>query len=287
MEGQEQKGMDLMKKGDKAFNSFRLWNRSQRYEEAAEFYQHAANMFKIAKAWDKAANAFLKCVECHQKLSSKSDVAQDYINAAQCFKKANSSEMVNCYRFAIEIYLDMGRFSNAARYEKELAEHFEESLMFDDAIRHYSNAADHYNNSESSGTANQCKLKVAAFAAQKEDYDRAVQLYEQVAAESLPNPLLKWQARDHWLRAGICLLAKGELVGAKEAMAKYKEMDTGFGTYREGQLLQDIIDAVQDNNLDGFQNKLREYDQITQLDQWKITMLVRVRHTLTAAGDNL
>ena len=54
--------------------------------------------------------------------------------------------------------------------------------------------------------ANACYLKVAQFAATLEQYDRAIELYERVAAKSLENNLTKWSVRDYLLRAFICVL---------------------------------------------------------------------------------
>ena len=48
------------------------------------------------------------------------------------------------------------------------------------AVQHYEQAADYFKGEESTSSANKCMLKVAQYAAQLEDYEKAIQIYEQV-----------------------------------------------------------------------------------------------------------
>lgn len=82
---------------------------------------------------------------------------------------------------AIEIYTDMGRFTMAAKHHQTIAEMYEtEAVDLDRAVQHYEQAADYFKGEESNSSANKCMLKVAQYAAQLENYDKAIQIYEQV-----------------------------------------------------------------------------------------------------------
>lgn len=48
-------------------------------------------------------------------------------------------------------------------------------------MQHYEQAADYFKGEESLSSANKCLLKVAQYAAQLEQYDKAIQIYEQVS----------------------------------------------------------------------------------------------------------
>lgn len=50
------------------------------------------------------------------------------------------------------------------------------------AVQHYEQAADYFKGEESNSSANKCLLKVAQYAAQLEDYDKAISIYEQVSS---------------------------------------------------------------------------------------------------------
>lgn len=82
---------------------------------------------------------------------------------------------------AIEIYTDMGRFTMAAKHHQSIAEmHESDTVDFERAIQHYELAADYFRGEESNSSANKCLLKVAQYAAQLQNYDKAIKIYEQV-----------------------------------------------------------------------------------------------------------
>lgn len=47
-------------------------------------------------------------------------------------------------------------------------------------MENYEQAAEYFKGEESTSSANKCMLKVAQYAAQLEDFDKAIQIYEQV-----------------------------------------------------------------------------------------------------------
>lgn len=53
---------------------------------------------------------------------------------------------------------------------------------------------------------NKCILKVAHFDAQLEEYNAAIEHFEQVATDSIDNPLTKWSNKEFYLKAGLCSL---------------------------------------------------------------------------------
>ena len=58
-------------------------------EEAVECYQRAANLFKMAKKWGQAGNAFCEAANLHAKAGSRHDAASNYVDAANCYKKSD------------------------------------------------------------------------------------------------------------------------------------------------------------------------------------------------------
>lgn len=82
---------------------------------------------------------------------------------------------------AIEIYTDMGRFTMAAKQHQSIAEMFESEFVdYERAIHHYQQAADYFRGEESNASANKCLLKVAQYSAQLENYQKAIEIYEDV-----------------------------------------------------------------------------------------------------------
>jgi len=232
------------------------------------------------KKWDRAGEAYTRASECHLKLQSKHEAASNYINAANCYKKSNITEAMACLRQAIEFYTDEGRFSIAAKHQKELAELYESSSDLENAIAAYQLAADYYEGESSSSSANQCLLKVALFSAQLERYDKAIELYEQIAAASIDNNLLKWSVKDYLFRAGLCHLAKGDTVSADRALERYQDMDASFSSQRECKFLQDVVNACKGYDVDAFNTAVVEFDSISKLDSWKTSVLLKIKKSI-------
>ncbi|KNC78456.1 hypothetical protein SARC_09108, partial [Sphaeroforma arctica JP610] len=91
-----------------------------------------------------------------------------------------------------------------------IAEIYETELVdLDKACAAYSQAADWFQGEDSTSSANKALLKVAFFSAQLEHYEKAVDIYESVGLQAIENNLLKYGAREHFLKAGICSLCSG------------------------------------------------------------------------------
>ncbi|CAM8988089.1 unnamed protein product [Rhodiola kirilowii] len=274
------RGDDFEKKAEKKLNGWGLFG--SKYEDAAELYEKAANSYKLAKSWDKAGATYLKLASCHLKMDSKHEAATAFADAGHCYKKTNIKEAVSCLAQAVNSFLDNGRISMAARYEKEIAELYEQDQNFEQAMEYYEKAADLFQGEDVTTTANQCRQKVAQYAAQVEQYQKAVEIYEDIARQSLNNNLLKYGVKGHLLNAGLCQLCKGDIVAITNALERYQDLDPTFSGTREYKLLADIASAVDEEDVAKFTDCVKEFDSMTQLDAWKTTLLLRVKEKLKA-----
>lgn len=129
--------------------------------------------------------------------------------------------------------------------------------------------------------ANKLYLKVADLAALEGDYYKAIENFEKVASSSVSNNLMKWSVKDYFLKSGLCLLAVGDMVATNRALEKYRDMDPTFPSTREHQLLVDLAGAVEAGEQELFADKLFQYDQMSKLDKWKTTILLRVKNAIS------
>ncbi|XP_027855317.1 N-ethylmaleimide-sensitive factor attachment protein, alpha b isoform X1 [Xiphophorus couchianus] len=312
--GKEKEAAALMAEAEKKLKSSQsffgsMFGGSSKLEEACDMYVRAANMYKMAKNWcgkkadlfsfsssftavfmitvitpnhllSAAGNAFSKAAHLHLQMQSKHDAATNLIDAGNAFKKADPQEAINCLNRAIEIYTDMGRFTIAAKHHMSIAEIYETELVdIDKAIAHFEQAADYYKGEESTSSANKCLLKVATYAAQLEQYQKAIEIYEQVGTHAMDSTLLKYSAKDHFFKAALCHFCV-DMLNAKLAVQKYEEMFPAFSDSRECKLLKKLLDAYDEQNVDGYTDAVKEYDTISRLDQWLTTMLLRIKKTI-------
>ena len=82
------------------------------------------------------------------------------------------------------------------------------------------NACWRYGQFSGGGVYNDEYLKVAEYAGTLENYEKAIKIYEQVAAASLENNLLKYAAKEHFFRASLCHLCIDSL-NAQHAVQKW------------------------------------------------------------------
>eukprot|EP01100_Stratorugosa_tubuloviscum_P001216 TRINITY_DN1269_c3_g1_i1.p1 TRINITY_DN1269_c3_g1~~TRINITY_DN1269_c3_g1_i1.p1 ORF type:complete len:295 (-),score=158.40 TRINITY_DN1269_c3_g1_i1:126-1010(-) len=277
--GNEQRARELMAAGLKKEQSWSLFN-SSKYEEAAEFYIKAANLFKLAKLATQCGEAFQKAAECHRQQGNRHEVATNYINAANAIRKTEPAKSLAFLQQATAIYCEDGRFAMAAKYEKEAAQICETDDQLELAIEHYQRAADYFEGENSPSSANQCLLKIAEFSAQLEKYNRSVEVYEQVAASSIDNTLLKWSVKDYLFRAGLCRLCTGDVVSCQRALERYQQLDASFSASRECKFLNDLINSLDSFNLDQLNNAIADYDSISKLDNWKSMLLLRIKSNI-------
>lgn len=288
MADNEQKGIELVAEAQRKLKSSQgffgaLFGGSSKVEEACELYQRAANAFKMAKKWSAAANAYCEAADLHIKSGSRHDAATAYIDAGNCYKKTDPQEASSCLMKAVELYTDMGRFTIAAKHLMSIAEIYEANDI-EKAISCYEQAADYYRGEESNSSANKCMLNVAKYCAQLEQYEKAVEIYEQVATSSLENSLLKYSAKEYFFRAGLCHLCV-DLYNAQKAVSKYEEMNPSFSDSRECRLLKLLIEKLEEQDVDGFTDAVKDYDSISRLDQWYTTILLRIKKSIQDTPD--
>lgn len=120
----------------------------------------------------------------------------------------------------------------------------------------------------------------------EEDYLKSIELYEKVATVSVTNQLMKYSVKDFLLKSGICLLAAGDMVTTNQALEKYRDLDPSFTSTREHQLLIDLMETVEAGDPEAFADKLFQYDQVSKLDKWKTTLLLRIKNAIEEKGED-
>ncbi|KAI7739876.1 hypothetical protein M8C21_031180 [Ambrosia artemisiifolia] len=271
MSDQIAKGLEFEKKAEKKLSGWGIFGSKQ--EDAADLYEKAANCYKLAKSWDQAGAVYM---------DSKHEAANAYANAGHSYKKTNTKECIACLEQALNVFMEIGRLSMSARYCKEIAELYEQEQNLEQAITYYDRAADLFQGEEVTTSANQCKQKIAQFSAQLEQYQKAINIYEEIARQSMNNNLLKYGVRGHLLNAGICQLCKGDVVAITNALERYQELDPTFSGTREYRLLADLAAALDEEDVVKFTDAVKEFDSMTKLDEWKTTLLLRVKLLLKA-----
>lgn len=97
---------------------------------------------------------------------------------------------------------------------------------------------------------------------------------------------MKWSVKEYFLKAGICHLANGDMIATNRALESYRDLDPAFTQTREHQLLVDLSEAVEEGDQEKFADKLFQFDQMSKLDKWKTTLLLRVKEKIEGQEDD-
>ncbi|KAG6336093.1 hypothetical protein ID866_2990 [Astraeus odoratus] len=273
----------LLEKADKKANSSTGWfsSSSTKFEEAGDLYQQAANAFKLEKQFREAGDAHAREAECREKCNELNEAANAWWNAAKAYKKGYPDLAVQALSQTITHLTRAGRFRQAADREKEIAQIYQHELQdLRKACESLERAADWYAQEDATATANACYKDAADLHAELEEYPAAIARYEQVADHSLTSALTKYSVKEYWLRACLCALAMQDTVTAKRNIQKYMAQDVTFTSTRECKFINAIIEAIQGEDQERFTGCVVEYDQVTKLDNWKTSILLKIKRTI-------
>ncbi|KAJ3288798.1 vesicular-fusion protein S17 [Rhizoclosmatium sp. JEL0117] len=255
-------------------------------EDAAELFQRAGNTFKLNKQWKESGDAYMSQSNTLLRMGEKDEAATAFMNAAKSYKKSNPLESINALQQAVQILIEKGRFSAAASNQKQIAETYETDVGDIRGAREaYEKAGEWYQGEESHAQADACLLKAATFAAQLEDFEAAVNGFEDVASRCVDNKLTKWSMKEYFFKSGLCLLNIGDLVRVRSSLDRYCGMDLTFAETREYKFLQACTVAVDDGDVEAFTNAVFEFDRLTKLDDWKTKLLLRIKKGITEEED--
>ncbi|KAI7215247.1 TPR-like protein [Hortaea werneckii] len=283
----------LLQKADKqaasAGSGFSLFGgRAEKYEAAAELYIQAANAFRLQKSSKEAGQCFEKAASLQtNQLKEPDDAANTLTEAFKSYRKDEPEDAARCLEQAIQHYTLKGNFRRAATHKQNLAELYEVEMGDGKrAAEAYETAAGWYESDNAEALANKLFLKLADLSALESDYYKAISNYEKVAKSSINNNLMKWSVKEYLLKAGICHLCTGDSVATNRALESYRDLDPSFSQTREHQLLSDLVEAVDEGDQEKFADKLFQYDQMSKLDKWKTTLLLRVKENIEEKGED-
>lgn len=245
-------------------------------DAAAECYTKAANLFKMDKLWSKAGQAFYEAAKLQ---TERHDAAVCYTDAANCFKKCDVGEAVNCLLKAIEVYTDLGRFTLAAKHHENIAELYEGETNLESAVQHYEQAAEYFSGEENNSSAVRCLLKVAHLAALLKNYTKAISVYQEVSRRSIDSALLKYSVKEYIFRELLCQMCV-DVTETEKALERYERTCPIFQDSREDRLMRKLVECVEEGDVDEFTETIARYDQMSRLEQWFTTMLLRIKQEI-------
>jgi alpha-soluble NSF attachment protein len=249
-------------------------------ENSANLCLESGHLYKMDKNWNLAAEAYGKAADYFVECADKVAAAQYYVVSSDCLSNLETyhNDTDQLLSLAVQLYSETGAFSMAAKTLVKLAKVHANNKFADLAILTYLRAASIYETEGSLATANSQFIEASNLMIMNGKYLEAANILTKVTDRALTNNLLKWGAKNYVLLAILCYLAADD--GTKAFETYYTFDVSPNSNSRELTLAKSILDAIslQDPNI--FTEAVKDYDNITKLDQMHTKLLLAVKATL-------
>ncbi|EFN79607.1 Soluble NSF attachment protein [Harpegnathos saltator] len=234
---------------------------------------------------DNEQKALQLVAEAERKLSSSRSFFGSLFGSS-----SKVEEAVECYHRAANMFKMAKKWSSAGKAFYDAADLHAKAGSRHDAANNYVDAANCFKKSDTN-EAISCLLKaieiytdMGRFTMAAKHHQSIAEIYESeavdleraVATASLESSLLKYSAKEYFFRAALCHLCIDAL-NAQHAIERYQEQYPAFQDSREYKLIMTLIEHLEEQNLEGFTEAVKEYDSISRLDQWYTTVLLRIK----------
>ncbi|KAF1762572.1 hypothetical protein GCK72_010834 [Caenorhabditis remanei] len=249
--------------------------------EVPDLFIQAGDLFKEARNWKEAGEAFLEAAEFYAgQGDSKHDCTTQYAEAANCFRTILPERAVQCLEKTSEINTDMGRIIMAAENQVSIAELYETEFPDKELCKkHYQQAADYYEAEKQGIRASKCLVKVAMYLAELEKYAQASKEFEKIASNVSDHSTLKYAANEYLFRALLCHLYI-DPINTQHVVQKYEMASPSFSDSRECKFVKELLAAIEEKNEETYTESVANFDRISRPDNWSTDMLLKVKRTI-------
>ena len=260
---------------------------SMRKEDATDLYIQAANLYRLKKDFNLAGAQFVKAAEIQESLGNHNDTANHLVEAYKCFKGVSLTDAISSLSKAIHIFLTQnGQFRRAANFTMDLAELYESVNDYENASKSYEQAGDYFTTDHAEALATKAFLKCADLYALNGNYKRAVELYDNIIKNLLGNSLSRWSLKDYFFKVVLCVLCMDDVIEAHKRKDQFLQDDPSWGQSREYKLVEGILESIDQGDVEGFSDKVFDFDQFSKLDKLKTQLLLKVKNSVVAKDDD-
>lgn len=263
------------------------------YEEAIDLYVQAAKIYRLGNG--KVSKDYIKSADCYksaaqvafERLENYNDAAMNYVEAYKLCKMGDEYNNACEYlQQAINIFTkNMGQFRRAANYQFELGEIYELQLHQTKPAREaYELAGDWYLQDNAIQLSNKCYLKYADLLAMSyennDDLFKSIKMYKNLIDTNVKKNLNLWIVKDYYLKVGLLQLLLTDSVASERTLAEAKNTLRDDQDCKEFKLLESLIECYKEQDIDLMSQTLMKYDKFDKLDNWKTTILLKIKESL-------
>ncbi|KAK9711685.1 hypothetical protein K7432_007674 [Basidiobolus ranarum] len=256
--------------------------------DLVELEKEKAHKAKLKKNYIEAAQFFLKA---SQFLKDQKDEESTYEQAVcleeayKAFKQGNQLEKGLNYleQAASKFGTSTRRATRGARLYDQLGEHYnslgkrnQSRQELVKACKMYEKAAELYDMEGDSRSVYSISHQ-AELASELGLYEEAIHSYDKVISVASEDRLLQFKLKDYLVSACLCVLAKDGWEEFTSTFHRYQDLYPAFNSARESQLLNDLIQAKSDFDLEKYETTLARHINLTPLPIWQSHILDKAK----------
>ncbi|KAE9989584.1 hypothetical protein Vi05172_g8626 [Venturia inaequalis] len=273
-------GDSLYRKAETTLNSKTGWfsgvSKEEKLENAAEEFSKAADRYKLEQNYKRAGEVFEKSAAIYTQLAAAGGSSQEsgYSGAARAFDEAHVAyKMISPELGIPPLKKSIDGFQNASNLRRAATKWEELAKLYEEAI------------------ANKSRVRNAELTAvlANDDFNalnESKEIYLAVARSNLANNTLRFAVKDHLFHYGLVSLSFMDEPTIANDFAIFPQIDKQFLATREHNLLQEIFQAIKDQDPDQLQQKVNVYANLSALKPWEETMIGRIEDKLRAAEED-
>ena len=251
-----------------------------KYADAADLYLQAANQYIIDKQMDKATEMYEFAYNNYMQAKMEEDAYQVIQSMLKILKKdsatAGEDKLLLYTDKLIQHLLQKGRFHMAANFAKQLAEaHHDNNIK----IKYYLKAGEWYEQEDAKALGMKCfHLHALALVTDKQ-YELALAKMEYIASNALSDNLQKYMVKEY-LFVALMIAMNLDVLLLNQKLQEYSNMDPSFVQSREYKCIEQLASALEEGDSEQFSTVLRQYDQMSKLDDMKTNLLLSVKQNM-------
>eukprot|EP00938_MAST-03A_sp_MAST-3A-sp1_P006046 g6046.t1 len=295
----ESDGDRIMKETERKLNSgggflssFFSGGESAKKENAKDGYEQAANKYKLAKCWTKAANALGKAAKIMEELGDTVESGMAYANAGSfCFKVDQVDQGVKLMQCAVSVFQNAGKLDKAGKYEKMIGEKLEARLDVEDpkkmAQAHYERAYDLFSADETFRLhAITCLEKVAHIISERGEYAAAIKRWDTLIQMLAEDSRLAPRMKTAIMNAFYCVFAQKDSVLTRSKLTDWAELCVQFARSRQMDFCQAANEAFEEGDAKGLATAFTKWERFNNMENWQVKCIKIIFDELKPKSDD-
>eukprot|EP00834_Sanchytrium_tribonematis_P001079 NODE_23_length_42016_cov_0.755803.p17 type:complete len:277 gc:universal NODE_23_length_42016_cov_0.755803:24623-25453(+) len=270
--------MELEKQARQKLTGFGWFG--NKYADAADLFSQAANQYIIDKNMEKATEMYEQSYHNYMQAHMEEDAFQVVQSMLKILKKDPESKgedkLLNYSDKLIQHLLQKGRFHMAANFAKQLAEAHHDNAV---KIKYYLKAGEWYEQEDAKALGMKCYHLHAMALMTDKQYELALAKMEYISSNALNDNLQKYMVKEY-LFVALIIAMNLDVLLLNQKMQEYSNMDPSFAQTREYKCIEQLSKSLEEGDSEQFSTVLRQYDQLSKLDEFKTNLLLNVKQNM-------